>query len=32
MNEFDTPMFRLAVAQFDQAAELMGWIEISVNG
>jgi glutamate dehydrogenase (NAD(P)+) len=24
MNEFDTPMFRLAVAQFDQAAELMG--------
>jgi glutamate dehydrogenase (NAD(P)+) len=23
MNEFDTPMFRLAVAQFDQAAELM---------
>ena len=24
MNELDTPMFRLAVAQFDQAAELMG--------
>jgi len=23
MNELDTPMFRLAVAQFDQAAELM---------
>jgi len=24
LHELDTPTFRLAVAQFDQAAELMG--------